>query len=70
MEGIFIELNLRKKKWTLQTKHKHKLNFLNQIGKALDKFIGTYDNLLLIGDFNAETEEKNMKDFCNLKNPT
>ena len=62
--GIFIELSLRKKKWILfggyNPKKAHILN--------LDKFIGTYDNLLLIGDFNSETEEENMKDICDIYN--
>ena len=72
IEGIFIELNLRKKKWILfggyNPKKEYILNFLNQISEALDKFIGIYDNLLLIGDFNSETEEENMKDFCDIYN--
>ena len=66
IEYIFIQLNLRKKKWILFGRYnpnkEHIINFLNQIGK----FIGTYDNLLLI-DFNSETKEENMKDFCVLK---
>ena len=72
IEGIFIELNLRKKKWILfggyNPNKVYIQDFLNQIGKALDKFIGTYDNLLLVGDFNSETEEEYMKDFCDLYN--
>ena len=72
IEGIFIELNLRKKKWILfggyNPNKDYIQDFLNQIGKALDKFIGIYDNLLLVGDFNSESEEENMKDFCDLYN--
>ena len=40
--------------------------FLGHIGKALDKLMANYDNLLLIGDFNSETPEQDMADFCEL----
>ena len=43
IEGIFIELNLRKKKWILFGGYNPKIecmpNFLNQIGKELDKCV-------------------------------
>ena len=71
-EGIFIELNLRKKEWILfggyNPKKECMPNFLNQIGKELDKCIGNYDNMLLVGDFNSEMEEENMTDFCDIYN--
>ena len=51
IEGIFIKLNLRKKKWILFGSYNpnkvYIQDFLNEIVKVLDKFIGTYDNLLL-----------------------
>ena len=68
IEGIFIELNLRNKKWILfggyNAKKERISYFLNHVGQAIDKFIGNYDNLLLIGDYNSETKEEHMKDFC------
>ena len=42
-------------------------HFLENIG-TLDKFIETFDNLLLIGDFNSEVEEEDMKEFCEIYN--
>ena len=40
--------------------------FLNQASKHIDKGMGNYDNLLLIGDFNSTMLEKQMFDFCML----
>ena len=55
VEGLYIELNLRSKKWLLFGGYNPKKEtisyFLDHLSKDLDKFIGRYDNLLLIGDF-------------------
>ena len=74
-EGIFVEINLRKKKWLLccsYNPHKSNIaNHLKNICKTLDKLNSTYDNLVLLGDFNAEPEEESISEFlnlCNLKN--
>ena len=74
-EGIFLELNLRKVKWFLfggYNPHKDNIsNFVRHLGPFVDTFLSTYDNLLLLGDFNSETSEVIMKEFCemyNLKN--
>ena len=74
-EGIFLELNLRKVKWFLfggYNPHKDNIsNFVCQLGPIVDTFLSTYDNLLLLGDFNSETSEFITKEFCemyNLKN--
>ena len=57
---MFIELNLRNKKWILfggyNPKKERISYFLNHLGQSSDKFIGN-DNLLLIGDFNSEIKE-------------
>ena len=59
-EGIFVEINLRKKKWILfcsYNPHKSNIaNHLRNICKTLDKLNSTYDNLVLPEDFNAEPE--------------
>ena len=72
IEGIFIELNLHKEKWILfggyNPKKERASYFLKHLSQSLDKFIGNYDNLLLIGDFNSEIKEENMKDFCDTYN--
>ena len=59
---FFVEINLRKKKWLLccsYNPHKSNItNHLKNICKTLDKRNSTYDNLVLLGDFNAEPEGK------------
>ena len=72
---MFLEMNIRNKKWLIfagyNPKNEHIQSFLSQTGKSLDTFIGDYENLILIGDFNCQMEEDVMSDFCdvyNLKN--
>ena len=38
---------------------------IKQIGKELDVCSKNYNNILLIGDFNADLEDRNIKPFCN-----
>ena len=61
-KGILAEINLRKKKWFLccsYNPHKSNItNHLKNICKTLDKRNSTYDNLVLLVDFNAEPEGK------------
>ena len=69
-EGFFIEINLRKKKWLLSCSYNsHKNNIgthLEIIGKTLDKLSASYDNIILLGDFNVEPEEAKMSKFLNM----
>ena len=69
-EGFFIEINLRKKKWLLSCSYNsHKNNIgthLEIIGKTLDKLSASYDNIILLGDFNVEPEEAKMTEFLNM----
>ena len=71
-EGIFVEINLRKKKWLLccsYNPHKSNItNHLKNVCKSLDKLNSTYDNLVLLGDFNAEPEEESIAQFLNFYN--
>ena len=75
IESIFIELNFRRNKWLLMgtyhppsqcTKY-----FYSEVGKALDVYNNTYDNILLLGDFNEKESDTNTTNFMenyNLKN--
>ena len=74
-EGIFVEINLRKKKWLLccsYNPHKSNIaNHLKRICKTWNKLNSTYDNLVLLRDFNTIPEEESISEFlnlCNLKN--
>ena len=75
IEGFFIELNLRRKKWLLccsyNPKYSQISHHLQEIGKDLDGLTSRYENIVLMGDFNAEPTDTTLSDFCeiyNLKN--
>ena len=67
-EGIFIERNFSKKKWLLSCSYNPSksniISHLEHLRRSLDFYSANYDNLLLMGDFNVNTSELNMKDFC------
>ena len=71
-EGFFVEINLRKKKWLLSFSYnptrKNIVNHLQNISTGLDQFSATYNNLILLGDFNVEPEKVNMLYFLNIYN--
>ena len=71
-EGFLVEINLRKKKWLLSCSYnptrKNIVNHVKNISTGLDQFSATYDNLILLGDFNVASEEVNMLDFLNTYN--
>jgi endonuclease/exonuclease/phosphatase (EEP) superfamily protein YafD len=58
IESIFIELNFRRNKWLLMgTYHPPSQSteyYYNEVGKVLDELNNTYENILLIGDFNEK----------------
>ena len=70
VEGIFIELNLRKTKWLLMVGYNPRKEnisyFLDEVSKVLDKHIINYDNLLVTGDFNSTISEVALQSFCEM----
>ena len=66
IEGMFIEINLRKTRWLLfGTYHppsQSDKEYFEQVGLALDVY-SDYGKFLLTGDFNAEDSESCLKDF-------
>ena len=68
VEGMFIKLVIRNTKWLIMAGYnpdKKKIgNFLDHVGKKLDKLLPQYENLILLGDFNSEMHEDDMKIFC------
>ena len=70
IEGIFFEINLRSTKWLFMSGYNPKKEniacFLKYISQGIDKYLCNYDNLLLIGDFNSEIDEKAISEFCDL----
>ena len=70
IEGIFIEVNLRKTKWlifgTYHPPSQPDEFYFDSIGRALDVYNSSYDKTLLAGDFNAEDHETVLKTFLQL----
>ena len=71
-EEFFIEINLRSKKWLLgcsYNPHRDKITpHLRNISTALDKLSTDYENVIPLGDFNVEVEEKNLSNFMSVHN--
>ena len=61
IEGLFIEINLRKSKWLIFGSYHPPSQpdefYFDSIGRALDDYNAMYDKILLAGDFNAEEHE-------------
>ena len=70
VEGLFVEINLRKTKLLLfggyrsehQTYGLSKTDFLEQLRFGLDKYSG-YEKILIAGDLNIDIEEEILQDF-------
>ena len=70
IEGLFIEVNLRKSKWLILGSYHPPSQrdefYFDSIGRALDVYNAMYDKILLAGDFNAEEHETALKTFLQL----
>ena len=68
IKGFYIELNLRNNKWLLNSfynLHKNDIgNHLQALSYLLDSHSTTYKKLLILGDFDVETDDQNTKTFC------
>ena len=65
-ERFFVEINLRnEKKWLLCCSYNPKKDFITQhlyaLSKSIDVLTSKYDNLLVLGDFNAYVEGTSVK---------
>ena len=69
IEGLFIEINLRKTKWLLfGTYHppsQQDYYYFHHLGKAIDFYLKSYEKFVLIGDFNSDESEPHLLDFLN-----
>ena len=70
IETLIVEINLRKRKWLLNGSYSsnksqisHHLECLNSL---LDEHSKKYENYVFIGDFNVNTSDSSMKEFCSL----
>ena len=66
IEGIFVELNLRKNKWLLFGSYhppSQSDEFFNHVKYSLDIYSKCYDKYMLIGNFNVEESEPCLSQF-------
>ena len=81
IQCIVSELNLRNQKWLILSVYRNpKQNikyFLDQIINILDFFASSFENNIVMGDFNAEVTQPDMLDFMSnyslsnlIKHPT
>ena len=64
---LSFELNLRKEKWLVISIYRTPLDslskFLESLTDIIDFFSSTYDNFVIMGDFNAQPLDSAMRDF-------
>ena len=70
IETPLVEINLRKIKWFLnasynpnKTQISHHLESLNSL---LEEYSKEHENYVFIGDFNVNTSDSSMEEFCSL----
>ena len=68
VEGLYVEVKLRKQKWLISCSYNPNKSMINQhmevLGKNMDLYSSTYENVIFLGDFNAVMEHLALKDFC------
>ena len=68
IENIFVEINLHSKKWlicgTYNSKASHIKNYLQILSQRFNQYFSKYDNIIALGDFNAEMSNNHLQEFC------
>ena len=68
-KAFFVEINLHKKKWLINCSYNpHKSNIINPpniISRSLDIHSTKYENIVLLGDFNACVDDEVLQTFLN-----
>ena len=68
IESFYVEINLRRKKWLLNCSYNpDKSNtsmHLLALRENLDLYSTKYQNFVILGDFNVEVDNNDMKNFC------
>ena len=69
-EYFFVEINLRKKRWLICCSYNPHKNCISThvdfLRRELDHHSSSYENFILLGDFNSEMTDSKLADFCNL----
>ena len=72
IEVIVVEINLKKQKWLLLCLYRppsqSQAYFFGEIEKSLDFFSSKFDNFMLIGDLNCETDDNTLIDLMDSYN--
>ena len=70
VESMVIEITLGSKKWLLVGGYNPKKEsisyFLSHVSNSLDKILSSHENFLIMGDFNCQVFENEMKNFCEM----
>ena len=68
IENLFVEINLRSRKWLLSCSYNPKINLIADhlpcIGRGIDFYSSKYDNFIVLVDLNAEVSNSFMERFC------
>ena len=74
IQAIPFGINLRKEKWLVISIYRppsqNSEYFLNSLTKIIDYFANTYDNHLILGDFNLEPTDSALMGFLDSNNLT
>ena len=66
-EAIYLEINIRSRKWLIVGLYKppsqNNSLFLENMSKNLSRYLDSYENITLSGDFNMTPEDKNLQHF-------
>ena len=64
-EAIYLEINKRLRKWLIVSLYKppsqYNSLFLENISTNLSRYLDSYENITLLGDFNMTPEDKNLQ---------
>ena len=64
-EAIYLEINIRLRKWLIVSLYKppsqYNSLFLENISTNLSRYLDSYENITLLGDFNMTPEDKNLQ---------
>ena len=67
IQAVPFEINLRKEKWLVISIYRSPSQnceyFLNNFTKLIDFFTDTYENYLIMGDFNIKRSDPSLKSF-------
>ena len=74
IESIFVEINLRSKKWLIWCPSNSNDGLIQNctinLSKNLDFYSSKYENFIVISDFNAKMTNNYMQEFCESYNIT